>query len=53
MVQNGKAMITGNKDNTPDTGDFLHPKWFLTIGLLALAVLCFLYKGKVRTSGIV
>lgn len=55
VVQNGKAVIagTGNKDNTPDTGDFLHPKWFLTIGLVALAVLCFLYKGKQRTSGII
>ena len=55
VVQNGKAVIvgTGKKDNTPDTGDFLHPKWFLTIGLVALAVLCFLYKGKQRTSGII
>ncbi|MCI8924807.1 MAG: leucine-rich repeat domain-containing protein [Lachnospiraceae bacterium] len=48
-VTDGKAVITslaGNKDNTPDTGDPIHPKWFLTAGLLAGAVALFFYKGK-------
>lgn len=48
-VSNGSAVITslsGNKDNTPDTGDPIHPKWFLTAGLLAAAVALFFYKGK-------
>lgn len=48
VVSNGKALIrgTGAKDQTPDTGDFLHPKWFLVMGLMAISVLCFLYRGK-------
>lgn len=37
---------SGRKDNTPDTGDFLHPKWFLALGLLAGSVALFFYKGK-------
>ncbi len=48
-MTNGKAVITdlsGNKDDTPDTGDPIHPKWFLAIGLLAGAVALFFYKGK-------
>lgn len=48
-VTNGQAVITslsGNKDNTPDTGDLVHPKWFLAAGLLAGAVALFFYKGK-------
>ncbi len=48
-VTNGSAVITslsGNKDDTPDTGDPIHPKWFLTAGLLATAVALFFYKGK-------
>ncbi len=52
VVTNGSAVITdlsGNKDNTPDTGDYsLHPKWFLAAGLLAGAVALFFYKGKPR-----
>lgn len=48
-VTNGKATITslaGNKDDTPDTGDLIHPKWFLVLGLLAGSVALFFYKGK-------
>lgn len=48
-VTNGQAVITslsGNKDDTPDTGDQIHPKWFLTLGLLAGAIALFFYKGK-------
>lgn len=51
VVTDGKAVITslsGNKDDTPDTGDFIHPKWFLVIGLLAGAVALFFYQGKSR-----
>lgn len=49
VVTDGKAVITslsGNKDDTPDTGDFIHPKWFLALGLLACSVSLFFYKGK-------
>lgn len=50
VVTDGQAVFTslsGNKDNTPDTGDdFIHPKWFMALGLFAGAVALFLYKGK-------
>ncbi|MDE6186266.1 MAG: leucine-rich repeat domain-containing protein, partial [Lachnospiraceae bacterium] len=44
----GTAMNSrsSKKDDTPDTGDFLHPKWFLALGLLAGSVALFFYKGK-------
>lgn len=48
-VTDGRAVITnlsGNKDNTPDTGDLIHPKWFLALGFLACSVSLFFYKGK-------
>ena len=49
VVTNGQAVITrlsGNKDDTPDTGDFIHPKWFLALGLCAGAIALFFYQGK-------
>ncbi len=52
-VSNGSAVITslsGNKDNTPDTGDPIHPKWFLASGLLAAAIAMFFYKGKSKKT---
>ncbi|MDE7445995.1 MAG: leucine-rich repeat domain-containing protein [Lachnospiraceae bacterium] len=42
----GTGSLSGNKDDTPDTGDFLHPKWFLALGLLAGSIALFFYKGK-------
>jgi len=53
VVSDGKAVITslsGNKDDTPDTGDPIHPKWFLALGLLACAVALFFYKGKTKKT---
>lgn len=52
-VVNGSAVITsltGKKDDTPDTGDFIHPKWVLAIGLAGLSVVLFFYKGKNRNK---
>ena len=48
IVSGGQTMISlsGQKDDTPDTGDLIHPKWFLAIGLLAASVALFFYKGK-------
>ncbi|MBQ8597087.1 MAG: leucine-rich repeat domain-containing protein, partial [Lachnospiraceae bacterium] len=48
VVSNGNAVIlgTGAKDDTPDTGDLIHPKWFFVVGLTAAAVALLLYKGK-------
>ena len=47
-VSNGSAYISmsGNKDDTPNTGDGPHPQWFLFMGLLAASVALFFYKGK-------
>ena len=33
-------------DNTPKTGDGIHPKWFLSIGLACMAVVLFMKKDK-------
>ena len=48
VVSNGSAFInmSGAKDDTPDTGDGIHPKWILAIGLFAAATALFFYKGK-------
>lgn len=47
VVSNGKAIIRGgSRDNTPDTGDSIHPKWFLALGLAALACVFLFYKGQ-------
>lgn len=36
----------GVLDSTPKTGDPIHPKWFLVIGLAALSILLFLKRDK-------
>ncbi|MBR1692834.1 MAG: leucine-rich repeat domain-containing protein, partial [Lachnospiraceae bacterium] len=36
----------GKKDDSPDTGDRVHPKWFLAAGLTFLALFLFLKKPK-------
>ena len=47
VVSNGKVIIRGgSRDNTPDTGDPIHPKWFLALGLAALACVFLFYKGQ-------
>ena len=53
VVSDGKALVTlsGNKDDTPDTGDPIHPKWIFAIGLLAASAALFFYKGKIKGSG--
>lgn len=38
------------KDDTPDTGDLLHPKWFLVIGCVSLALLLFLLTMKKKEN---
>lgn len=48
VVSGGKAVISlsGRKDDTPDTGDPIHPKWFLATGLLAASVAVYFYGRK-------
>ena len=50
-VEDGQAVFTslGNKDDSPDTGDYsIHPKWFLCIGLIFSAMAVFFYRGGRR-----
>lgn len=51
-VSNGKAVIGGysQKDDSPNTGDFLHPKWFLAGGLFFAALAAFFLKKKPRKT---
>lgn len=35
-------------DSTPKTGDFIHPKWFLSIGLACLSFIFFMQKDAKR-----
>lgn len=39
---------SGAADTTPKTGDGIHPKWFLSIGLACVSVVLFLKKDKKR-----
>ncbi len=45
--------LTRKKDSSPDTGDWIHPKWFLAVGLLAMSMMMFFLKGNSKkTPGI-
>lgn len=39
-------LTSGVVDSTPTTGDPIHPKWFLSIGLALISVLLFFGKGS-------
>lgn len=47
-ASNGKAVIGSysQKDDSPDTGDLIHPKWFLVCGLFFAAMAVFFVKRK-------
>ena len=47
---NSTAVSKYNLDVSPDTGDPIHPKWFLAVGLMALGLVLILIKGKERVS---
>ena len=40
----------GIADATPQTGDPIHPKWFLVIGLAAVSILLFLKRDKIEVK---
>lgn len=49
VVKNGEAIFTlGNVklDDSPDTGDYIHPKWILVGGFAAVGVVLLLWKKK-------
>lgn len=37
-------------DSTPKTGDTIHPKWFLAVGLACISMVLFLKKDKVQPA---
>lgn len=37
----------GVTDTTPKTGDMIHPKWFLSMGMVLVALILFLKKDKI------
>lgn len=45
-VDTNNLTEAGIQDNTPKTGDPIHPKWFLCIGLVAISILLFLKNDK-------
>lgn len=52
-VDTSNLSATGSPDATPVTGDPIHPKWFLVIGLAAIAIVLFLKRDaedKLRTA---
>lgn len=47
-VDTANLTANGTLDSTPKTGDPIHPKWFLVIGLCAISIFLFLKKDKER-----
>ena len=50
-VKDGQAVFAslGKKDASPDTGDYsIHPKWFLSAGMICTAMAMFFYRGGQR-----
>ncbi len=43
---NTQNLSEGLLDTTPKTGDPIHPKWFLSLGLACLSVILFMKKDK-------
>ena len=39
-------LVEGMLDTTPKTGDPIHPKWFLSLGLACLSIILFMKKDK-------
>ena len=51
-VVDGQVVITsyGKRDDSPDTGDFIHPKWILGTGLLMAGIAILLLQRKNKTA---
>lgn len=45
-VDTGNLTLSNNLDVTPKTGDGIHPKWFLSLGLASIAMILFLKKDR-------
>lgn len=47
---NSTAVSLFKLDESPDTGDYIHPKWFLAIGLFALGLIFIFLKDRVKMN---
>ena len=50
VVKNGEAFFTLGSvklDESPDTGDYIHPKWILIVGFAAIGIVLLLWKKKI------
>ena len=45
-VDTANLTVTNTLDATPKTGDGIHPKWFLSLGLACISMILFLKKDK-------
>ncbi|MBE5874328.1 MAG: hypothetical protein E7287_07970 [Lachnospiraceae bacterium] len=45
-VDTNNLTASGVRDETPKTGDGIHPKWFLSIGLACVSIVLFMKKDK-------
>ena len=45
-VDTGNMIVTDTLDSTPKTGDGIHPKWFLSIGLACISIIFFTKRDK-------
>lgn len=45
-VDTGNMTVTNTLDSTPKTGDGIHPKWFLSIGLACISIILFTKKDR-------
>ena len=48
-VDTGNMVFSDALDSTPKTGDGIHPKWFLSIGLACISIILFTKKDKKYT----
>ncbi|MCM1538554.1 MAG: leucine-rich repeat domain-containing protein, partial [bacterium] len=46
LSDQGAQVSHGKLDASPDTGDGIHPKWFLCVGMVSAAMVLFLWRGK-------
>ena len=45
-VDTGNITISDNLDSTPKTGDGIHPKWFLSLGLACISIILFTKRDR-------
>lgn len=45
-VDTGNLVVSDTLDSTPKTGDGIHPKWFLSIGLACISIILFTKRDR-------